>query len=248
MKRSTIAILIALLTVVSCIFASCNANDSILGDDTKAQSSVTGDSYSAIIRELENQIVELKQNQYILDSERDAEIARLEELISDLKEEQKNTSGTVNTDKGNGTEGNIETSQGTEAQSEAESSSEGVSQVTKFLYALNGDKATITGYVGSDKVLTIPSKIDGYTVVAIADSAFDSDTLTNVVIPNTVTKIGWFAFKECSSLKSVTVPESVTSIGYSAFPSASKNFSIICPADSFASRYAESYGISYTKA
>ncbi|MDE5826274.1 MAG: leucine-rich repeat domain-containing protein, partial [Duncaniella sp.] len=41
--------------------------------------------------------------------------------------------------------------------------------------------------------------------------------VTEVVIPNTVSKIGDYTFSGCSSLTSVTIPESVTTIGYDAF-------------------------------
>ncbi|MBP3688404.1 MAG: leucine-rich repeat protein, partial [Bacteroidaceae bacterium] len=36
--------------------------------------------------------------------------------------------------------------------------------------------------------------------------------VTDLVIPNSVTKIGYCAFDGCSGLKSVTIPESVTNI------------------------------------
>ena len=46
----------------------------------------------------------------------------------------------------------------------------------------------------------------------------DEDTeITNLIIPNSVTSIGYNAFQYCSSLTSVTIPNSVTSIGYNAF-------------------------------
>jgi hypothetical protein len=41
--------------------------------------------------------------------------------------------------------------------------------------------------------------------------------LTSVTIPNSITSIGIYTFKYCSSLTSVTIPDSVTSIGSSAF-------------------------------
>jgi hypothetical protein len=42
-------------------------------------------------------------------------------------------------------------------------------------------------------------------------------SLTSVTIPNSITSIGYEAFRNCSSLTSVNIPNSVTSIGYEAF-------------------------------
>ena len=39
----------------------------------------------------------------------------------------------------------------------------------------------------------------------------------NTVIPNSVTSIGWYAFKGCTGLTSIEIPNSVTSIGWDAF-------------------------------
>ena len=46
--------------------------------------------------------------------------------------------------------------------------------------------------------------------------------VTNLVIPNSVTSIGDYAFSGCSGLTSVTIPNSVTSIGDGAFNRCSK--------------------------
>jgi len=43
------------------------------------------------------------------------------------------------------------------------------------------------------------------------------ETLTGIIIPDSVTSIGYKAFEDCTSLTSVTIPDSVTSIGASAF-------------------------------
>ena len=46
---------------------------------------------------------------------------------------------------------------------------------------------------------------------------FDSDLVTEAVIPNGVTSIGDFAFYSYTRLKSIIIPDSVTNIGNSAF-------------------------------
>lgn len=45
----------------------------------------------------------------------------------------------------------------------------------------------------------------------------NNSKITNLVIPNSVTDIGNYAFYNCSSLNSINIPNSVTSIGMSAF-------------------------------
>ena len=54
--------------------------------------------------------------------------------------------------------------------------------------------------------------------------------IKDLVIPNSVTSIGWYAFSGCSSLTSVTIGESVTSIGERAFGGCKSLTSITCEA------------------
>lgn len=75
------------------------------------------------------------------------------------------------------------------------------------------------------KELIIPN-----TVTSIGDFAFyGSRSLTSVTIPNNVISIGQSSFYNCSSLLSVTIPNSVTSIGDYAFSRCRSLTSITIP-------------------
>jgi len=73
-------------------------------------------------------------------------------------------------------------------------------------------------YVGSAGSVTIPNNIAGYPVVGIGQSAFvNCASMTNVIIPSSVTLIDGGAFYGCANLKNVIIPPSVAQIGTSAF-------------------------------
>ncbi|MBQ2903186.1 MAG: leucine-rich repeat domain-containing protein [Clostridia bacterium] len=54
-------------------------------------------------------------------------------------------------------------------------------------------------------------------------------SLTSITIPDSVTSIGYYAFSYCTSLTSITIPDSVTSIGAGAFEYCSSLTSITIP-------------------
>ena len=66
-------------------------------------------------------------------------------------------------------------------------------------------------------------------IKAIGAGAFEGKNLKSVVIPNSVTSIGDFAFRSIRGLKSVTIPDTVTSIGFQAFYGDSQLQSITLP-------------------
>lgn len=86
------------------------------------------------------------------------------------------------------------------------------------------ETATDTLIIGCGKTI-IPDD-----VTKIGDYAFgDCSGLINIIIPEGVTKIGDGAFHGCSSLTSITIPESVTWIGNGAFYACGQMESIHIP-------------------
>lgn len=117
-------------------------------------------------------------------------------------------------------------------------SSNGSGYTYRFLSA---NTIAITDYNGYDTEVTIPSKIDGYTVTGVEN--MDTSNVRKIVMPDTVTYIGESAFADssdgvpleevvlsknlktigpwafsgCFELKSIDIPESVTKIENGAF-------------------------------
>ena len=148
-------------------------------------------------------------------------------------------------------------------------SSNGSGYTYRFLSA---NTIAITDYNGYDTEVTIPSKIDGYTVTGVEN--MDTSNIKKIVMPDTVTYIGEYAFGDydsgvpleeivlsknlksigpcafrgCYDLKSIDIPKSVTEIGHSAFFSCSSlknvsiNSEIDIAEDVFSSVPAVSYG------
>ena len=91
-----------------------------------------------------------------------------------------------------------------------------------YEFTVTDGEATITGYTGPGGDIVIPSTLDGHPVVGIAGGgrtgAFDSnETLTGVVLPDSIRVIGGFAFRDCVNLGSVDMGGNTTTIGQSAF-------------------------------
>jgi len=86
----------------------------------------------------------------------------------------------------------------------------------QFDMETNNGTLTITHYYGDDDVV-IPSTHNGLPVTGIGNSAFNTDSITSIYIPTSITNIGISAFYGCSALTNVFLPHSIASIGDEAF-------------------------------
>ena len=170
------------------------------------------------IKALEDKILELQQDKLLSDAESKEKVKALQNQLEALKSSLYGSATTTSVSSGS----------------------------VGFSYILNDGEATVTGYSGSEKHLVIPSKIDGYNVVAIADNAFQNCKFETVIIASGIQEIGWFSFADSPLLAQITIPKSVERIRYGAFEGHGKSFTILCFSGSFAKDYAESYGIAYT--
>ena len=111
------------------------------------------------------------------------------------------TEGTVATDNPN-----AETSPSTPIESPAADFQYEISQDGKDVY--------INQYVGASETVVIPAKIDGLPVISLMgvfendvlkQGVFEGSNIKSVTIPESVTAIGFCAFKDCTELTQVTV-------------------------------------------
>ena len=222
MKKKSIIIILSVVIVLSTILSACSFDSlSKPPSDTDTPTVPSSSDSETRIKELEAKIIALMQNQQISESESQKEINALKTELEALKN-KKEESGTESTDK--------------ESSTDAQS---------PFKYTLINGLATITSIVTNEENIVIPAVIDGYRVSAIGTEALSSSTVKSITISVGIEKLDWFAFKNCPSLSSVSIPDSISSIGYGAFDNASSALIIRCSRDSFAHRYAQSYGLTY---
>lgn len=93
----------------------------------------------------------------------------------------------------------------------------GASPAKDFEYEMNSGEVTITAYVGIDRRINIPRKINGRPVTVIAQSAFQGYDMKHISIPDTVKEIHSSAFERCGQLRTIKWSKSLEFIGADAF-------------------------------
>ena len=89
----------------------------------------------------------------------------------------------------------------------AETSSQEIRSGSGYDYILLDDgTAKIIRHNGGEKELTIPSVLDGYSVTALGDCAFqNAGSIESITIPDSVVELGINPFSSCSRLKEILV-------------------------------------------
>ncbi len=157
-----------------------------------------------------------------IDSETQDDQDENNESIDDLEAESEENDSEDELSSNEGSDDTINAAE--EDDEEAELSAETPS--SSFQYTISNKKVTITRFIGSEKVVVIPSKINGYPVTGLAYDAFwYSQTITSVTIPEGITELpdgfypiqteGVFCF--CENLTEVNLPDTLKTIGDCSF-------------------------------
>ena len=87
------------------------------------------------------------------------------------------------------------------------------------LYLISSDStyAEVIDYVGDSVRVAIAEEYEGIPVTHISSEAFSNKLINSIVIPDSVTSIGSYAFYSCRNLKDITLSKNLTTIDYDAF-------------------------------
>lgn len=215
MKKKTVIILLSSLIVLSSLLYACDTPS----NETKNESD------PPITEATDNRVSELEAMIQAILKDHQASEAEKSKQIEELRAELDKLRGEKET-----------ASKPTDAET---------TPATEFKYTIANGMASITEIVTMEENIVIPYTLDGYKVYSIGSEVLSSRTVKSITISSGIEKIDWFAFKNCPSLTSVSLPDTINSIGYGAFDNASSSFILRCSRDSFAHRYAQSYGITY---
>ena len=241
MKRSIIRIasLLIVFTLSLTLFSACTRKENVEQSNNSSVSlevhTAQIEFYSALVNDLQQQLLKEKEESYISECSYRIEIEKLQKDIEALLKKQQYFA--TSSDKIQ------ERSFSDQSKKDSAGYFEELSAKSCFEYTVQDGEITVTSYNGDGGKVTIPSFINNIPVTAIGDNAFENTNVTEVILPEGIKSIGWFAFSRCIALNEISVPSSVTSIGYDAFQLCSGDIKISCENDSYAHSYAKSWGI-----
>lgn len=88
-----------------------------------------------------------------------------------------------------------------------------------FEVKIDQDKAEIVKYVGSGSAVIVPENIEGRSVTALGPYTFSEHgkDLREVILPDTVRRIGRYAFYGCANLQKIVLTDTLQDIGGGVF-------------------------------
>ena len=163
--------------------------------------------------ETETVVTEVQETESETETEKTKDTEKKEEIkqseTTEIKKETETTGTTeiLQTEKTEKPEETEETEESFNAKSDSDQ------EYGDFKYTVNGDNVTITGYTGAGGSVVVPQEIDGKTVTAIGDYAFDGcSSLTSLSLPESLTSVGYCMI--CGTgITSITIPKNVSSSG-----------------------------------
>ena len=184
-----------------------------MSESAPSNASADAQTYREVILQLQRQLEEMRQARLQQAEDYEREIAKLEAVIAEMTVSDENSKDQAETTK------------------------------SQFTYTVTGEGIFIKSYLGTETSVEIPSAIDGYPVVGIGEGAFRNSSVEQVILRDGIQTVDWFAFYGSYRLRAVTLPASVSLIEYGAFDLCSSSLKFTCPSDSYAAKYAASYGI-----
>ncbi|MBO4524139.1 MAG: leucine-rich repeat protein [Ruminococcus sp.] len=105
-------------------------------------------------------------------------------------------------------------------------------QTFSFEYEIKDKQVTVTGCNENINIISIPSEIEGFPVVSVADNAFSGNTdIISCILPDSITSVGEKAFSNCPLLSSLSIGKGLSDIGDYAFTACPELKNIIVSLD-----------------
>ncbi|MFI3255558.1 MAG: leucine-rich repeat domain-containing protein [Eubacteriales bacterium] len=91
---------------------------------------------------------------------------------------------------------------------------------------------SLVKYTGDEANIVVPDRYEGEPVVALGINVFRNTKIpVNIVLPDTLKKIGGHCFERCENLKEIIIPDSVIELGSDLFLNCSSLEKVTLPRD-----------------